>query len=72
MAKLIKATKENDIEPRYLEIELTESAVYDEMERLLDMMYLIKEAGFGLSMDDFGSGYSSLHLPRHLPGKGSA
>ncbi len=67
VANLIKATKENDIEPRYLEIELTESAVYDEMERLLDIMYLIKEAGFGLSMDDFGSGYSSLHLLREMP-----
>ncbi len=67
VAKLIRVTKENDIEPKYLEIELTESAVYDEMERLLDIMYLIKEAGFGLSMDDFGSGYSSLHLLREMP-----
>ncbi len=67
VAKLIRVTRENDIEPKYLEIELTESAVYDEMERLLDIMYLIKEAGFGLSMDDFGSGYSSLHLLREMP-----
>ncbi len=67
VAKLIRVTKENDIEPQYLEIELTESAVYDEMEHLLDIMYLIKEAGFGLSMDDFGSGYSSLHLLREMP-----
>ncbi len=67
VANLIRTAKENDIEPKYLEIELTESAVYDEMERLLDIMYLIKEAGFGLSMDDFGSGYSSLHLLREMP-----
>ncbi len=67
VSKLIRVAKENDIEPKYLEIELTESAVYDEMERLLDIMYLIKEAGFGLSMDDFGSGYSSLHLLREMP-----
>ncbi len=67
VANLIRIAKENEIEPRYLEIELTESAVYDEMERLLDIMYLIKEAGFGLSMDDFGSGYSSLHLLREMP-----
>ncbi len=33
----------------------------------MDIMYLIKEAGFGLSMDDFGSGYSSLHLLREMP-----
>ncbi len=67
VANLIRVAKENEIEPKYLEIELTESAVYDEMERLLDIMYLIKEAGFGLSMDDFGSGYSSLHLLREMP-----
>ena len=65
--KLIKIASDYGVEPKYLEIELTESAVYDEMGKLLEVMYHIKEAGFGLSMDDFGSGYSSLHLLREMP-----
>ncbi len=67
VGNLIRLSKEYEIEPKYLEIELTETAIYDEMDRLLDVMYLIKDAGFGLSMDDFGSGYSSLHLLREMP-----
>lgn len=67
VGKLIKIVKEYELDPGLLEIELTETAVYDEMDKLLDVMYLIKEAGFGLSMDDFGSGYSSLHLLREMP-----
>lgn len=67
VGKLIKCVKEHDVKPGLIEIELTETAVYDEMDRLLNVMYLIKEAGFGLSMDDFGSGYSSLHLLREMP-----
>lgn len=65
--KLVQICRSYDVPTSYLEIELTESAVYDEMKKLLDVMYLIKEAGFGLSMDDFGAGYSSLHLLREMP-----
>ncbi len=67
VGKLTQLARKYNVEPKYLEIELTETAVYDEMDKLLDVMYLIKEAGFGLSMDDFGSGYSSLHLLREMP-----
>ncbi len=67
VGKLIQVVKEYELKPEYLEIELTETAVYDEMDKLLNVMHLIKEAGFGLSMDDFGSGYSSLHLLREMP-----
>ncbi|MCQ2536854.1 MAG: EAL domain-containing protein [Lachnospiraceae bacterium] len=67
VGKLIKCAREHEVDPSLLEIELTETAVYDEMDKLLEIMYLIKEAGFGLSMDDFGSGYSSLHLLREMP-----
>lgn len=67
VGKLIQIVKQHELKPEYLEIELTETAVYDEMDKLLNVMHLIKEAGFGLSMDDFGSGYSSLHLLREMP-----
>lgn len=56
-----------DIPREYIEFELTESAFYEERETLLRVMSDIKKAGFRLSMDDFGSGYSSLNLLRQLP-----
>lgn len=65
--RLVEMANSHGIPPKYLEIELTETAVYSEMDTLLTAMHQIKEAGFGLSMDDFGSGYSSLHLLREMP-----
>ncbi|MCI9415274.1 MAG: EAL domain-containing protein [Clostridiales bacterium] len=50
-----------------LELELTESAVFDNVEVLRRLMHTLREAGFMLSMDDFGTGYSSLNLLKELP-----
>ena len=65
--QLVKVVKSYGLEPANLEIELTETVAYEEMGNLLNVMRQIKEAGFGLSMDDFGSGYSSLNLLREMP-----
>lgn len=65
--RLIEAVKYYDLNTSDIEIELTESVAYDEMGTLLQVMRKIKEAGFGLSMDDFGSGYSSLSLLCEMP-----
>ena len=65
--RLIEVVKLYGLQPSNIEIELTESVAYEEMETLLKVMHQIKEAGFGLSMDDFGSGYSSLALLREMP-----
>ena len=51
----------------YLEIEITESAVIN---NVIDLVYIIKDIkdfGFTISMDDFGSGYSSLSLLKNIP-----
>lgn len=62
-----------DIAGRYsipkgrIEIELTESMVLDDVNRLRKVIEDIKLAGFGCSMDDFGSGYSSLNLIQTIP-----
>ena len=67
VARLTEVVKMHNVPPEYIEFELTESAFYEETERLLHIMSEIKAAGFRLSMDDFGSGYSSLNLLRRLP-----
>ena len=52
---------------QYIEIELTENMVYEDTERLSAIIDEIHSMGFGCSMDDFGSGYSSLNLIQDIP-----
>lgn len=55
------------IPPEYIEIELTENVVFEDVENLTSIINDIHDAGFGCSMDDFGSGYSSLNLIQYIP-----
>lgn len=63
----VKITNQYEIDPSMIEIEITESASWDNENGLIEIMKKIKEAGFKLSMDDFGTGYSSLHLLQRMP-----
>lgn len=56
-----------EIAPSTIEIELTESLMTDNKDRLLKAMHEIKNAGFAISVDDFGSGFSSLSLLKDIP-----
>ena len=50
-----------------IEIELTESAFFDDKKALVTTIKRLKEYGFSVSMDDFGSGYSSLNSLKDMP-----
>ena len=56
-----------NIEPKYLELEITENLFMEDVEELFDEMSKLKECGFKILMDDFGSGYSSLNMLRNAP-----
>lgn len=49
-----------------IELELTESAFFDDKKVLLDTVKKLREYGFIVSMDDFGAGYSSLNSLKEL------
>ena len=51
----------------YIELELTESAFFDDKTVLLTTVRKLKDYGFKVSMDDFGAGYSSLNSLKELP-----
>lgn len=51
----------------YIELELTESAFFDDKSILLNTVKKLKNYGFTVSMDDFGAGYSSLNSLKELP-----
>ncbi len=55
------------VSPELIEIELTETAFHDDTQQIIDVMQRLKEKGFRVAMDDFGSGYSSLNLLNVLP-----
>ncbi len=51
-----------EIDPRYLEIEITESAYAEDDDKMQRVLEDLRRAGFPVFMDDFGSGYSSLNM----------
>jgi diguanylate cyclase (GGDEF)-like protein len=56
-----------NLEPRYLEVELTESAVMEDGEKSVQILRRLSEHGVRIAVDDFGTGYSSLSYLRRLP-----
>jgi diguanylate cyclase (GGDEF)-like protein len=55
------------LDPRYLELELTESALMEHTESTVSMLRTLKDIGVTIAVDDFGTGYSSLSYLRQFP-----
>lgn len=58
--------KKYDVPSELLELELTETMAFDDVDALIKMVDRIHELGYRCSMDDFGSGYSSLNILKEL------
>ncbi len=65
--KLQKAVAKFGLEPRWLKLEITESAAMADPERALDIISVFNDLGFTISIDDFGTGHSSLSYLTRLP-----
>ncbi|MBI3146407.1 MAG: EAL domain-containing protein [Pseudogulbenkiania sp.] len=53
--------------PRYLELELTESASMSDPEKNIVLMHRLKDLGIGLDIDDFGTAYSNMYYLKSFP-----
>jgi diguanylate cyclase (GGDEF)-like protein/PAS domain S-box-containing protein len=67
VAQLSAALTESQIDPALIYIEVTESALMDNVPRNEAMLKALKELGVKLSLDDFGTGYSSLSYLKRFP-----
>ncbi|MCL4744536.1 MAG: EAL domain-containing protein [Burkholderiaceae bacterium] len=67
LSDIAAALAEHGIAPAYLELELNEAAVMSDVARSTELLGRIKELGAGVTLDDFGTGHSSLAWMRRLP-----
>ena len=67
LTNIVEILKETSLDPRYLEIELTESALMTHVEATTSVLRALKAMGVQLTIDDFGTGWSSLSYLSHFP-----
>lgn len=67
IGKLRDIVDKYNIPYKYIELELTESVFTDNAELMIKTMQMLHKFGFKLSIDDFGSGYSSLNMLKDMP-----
>jgi diguanylate cyclase (GGDEF)-like protein len=67
VATILSALGESGLDPRRLELEITESALLDARHTAIAMLRNLRTIGVRVSLDDFGTGYSSLGYLRSFP-----
>lgn len=58
--KLTLAVREMELDPKYIVLEITESAAMTEVAQSLENLARLRMRGFGLSIDDYGTGFSNI------------
>lgn len=64
---LLSLIEKYEIDPKLIELEITESILIDDFESVVNKLRTLKEYGIKISLDDFGTGFSSLSYLKGLP-----
>ena len=67
LSVVIDALKQSNLEPRRLELEITETLMLEKSDQVRATLHALRALGVRISMDDFGTGYSSLSYLRSFP-----
>ncbi len=67
IADVADVLKETNLDPRWLEVELTESSIMKDPEQAIEKLHELKLMGIKVAVDDFGTGYSSLNYLKRFP-----
>jgi diguanylate cyclase (GGDEF)-like protein len=67
LSTIQQAVASNGLQPRHLDIELTESLVMSDADRSIEILDQLDRCGFKIAVDDFGTGYSSMSYLKRLP-----
>lgn len=65
--RVLDIVEECGLEPRYLELEITESIFMESFEQIVSKLNFLQSRGITFALDDFGTGYSSLSYLQKLP-----
>jgi diguanylate cyclase (GGDEF)-like protein/PAS domain S-box-containing protein len=65
--QVLQCAAHHRIDPRLLELEITESLLATDLSGTIARMQALRQAGLGLAIDDFGMGYSALSCLKHMP-----
>ncbi|MEB3279907.1 MAG: diguanylate cyclase [Lyngbya sp.] len=65
--RLNQIIKQSKINPNYLEFEITENAIFSDVERSVEQLKILAKKQIKIAIDDFGRGYSSLIRLKDLP-----
>ena len=66
-SKLLELLSKYDLSPKDIELEITETVYAERPDLITGKCSKLRDAGFRIAMDDFGSGYSSLNMLKQLP-----
>jgi diguanylate cyclase (GGDEF)-like protein/PAS domain S-box-containing protein len=67
VGSVVKILEETNLEPKWLELEVTESILMDDVGLIKNSLLELKQTGITISIDDFGTGYTSLSYLRQYP-----
>lgn len=67
VAEIAQALTDFNVPGRYIEIEITENAIMEDMEGVIHKLKKLRKLGISVAIDDFGTGYSSLTYLHKLP-----
>jgi len=66
VAHVVERVASAGVDPGRFQIEITETAIFDNAERAAEILFKLRQMGFRIALDDFGTGYSSLYNIRRF------